>query len=114
MNDDSFGFLAGDQATTDESNATEVNLPFLASEEVDERLEKLREKEKQLKAQIHAAEARAKEKQRKAETRQKIILGGAVLALLKNEKDEAFRQQLLAKLNAVVTREADRKTLGLS
>ncbi|RDH41271.1 mobilization protein [Zooshikella ganghwensis] len=86
----------------------------MASEEVDQRLQKLKEKEKQLKAQIQAAEARVKEKQRKVETRQKIILGGAVLSLLKNEKNEAFKQQLLAKLNAIVTREADRKTLGLS
>ena len=82
--------------------------------DVDAQLAKLKEKEKQLKAQIQAAEARAKEKQRKVETRQKIILGGAVLSLLKHEKDESFRHTLMQKLDAVVTRESDRKTLGLS
>ncbi|NYZ70368.1 mobilization protein [Endozoicomonas sp. SM1973] len=82
--------------------------------DVDAQLAKLKEKEKQLKAQIQAAEARAKEKQRKVETRQKIILGGAVLSLLKNEQDEDFRQALVKKLDTVVKRESDRKTLRLS
>lgn len=82
--------------------------------DVDAQLAKLKEKEKQLKAQIQAAEARAKEKQRKVETRQKIILGGAVLSLLKNDHDDAFRRTLRQKLDDVVMRDSDRKTLGLS
>ncbi|WP_206196891.1 hypothetical protein [Zooshikella ganghwensis] len=114
MSDNSPHFLAAEHTSTDENHVLDISLPLMASEEVDQRLQKLKEKEKQLKAQIQAAEARVKEKQRKVETRQKIILGGAVLSLLKNEKNEAFKQQLLAKLNAIVTREADRKTLGLS
>jgi len=46
-------------------------------------LEKLLEKQKKLDAQIQAIRAREKEADRKLDTRRKILIGGAVLAMVK-------------------------------
>lgn len=47
------------------------------------RLETLRKKQDQLKARIQALESRESEKERKEDTRRKILIGGFVLAHLK-------------------------------
>lgn len=52
--------------------------------ELEEKLRKVAEREKQLKNQLKAIDAREREAARKRETRAKIILGGFVTSQLKN------------------------------
>jgi len=47
-------------------------------------LKRLNDREKQLKAQMRAIDAREREAERKKETRAKIILGGSLVAQFKN------------------------------
>lgn len=55
--------------------------------ELEEKLRKVAEREKQLKNQLKAIDAREREAARKRETRAKIILGGFVVSQLKNGKE---------------------------
>lgn len=71
-----------------------------------QRAEKLREKQKQLEAQIAAIEARRRTKERKFLTRQKIIIGGAVVG--ESLRDNTFRAELTKLLERIVVREPDR------
>ena len=74
--------------------------------EAKKRAEKLREKQKQIEAQIAAIEARRRTKERKFLTRQKIIIGGAIVG--ESLRDNAFRAELTKLLERVVVREPDR------
>jgi len=71
-----------------------------------ERAEKLREKRKQIEAQIVAIEARRKTKERRFLTRQKIIIGAAVIAEANSNK--AFAEELTKLLQKIVTRDVDK------
>ena len=51
------------------------------------RLAKLREQQRQIAEALRQAEAEVSVRQRKAETRTKIILGGALLAMTPGERD---------------------------
>lgn len=74
-----------------------------------DKIEALREKERKLKAQIAALEAQAKAKERKEDTRLKVIMGAALLA------DSALHPETAAFVSAVLTRavkaERDREFL---
>jgi len=72
----------------------------------EERAEKLKEKRKQIEAQIAAIEARRKTKERRFITRQKIIIGGAVVAEAKH--NPTFAAELTNLLRKVVTRDVDK------
>ena len=72
----------------------------MARRTIDERLAELQEKQKQLKAQERQLKARVSAERRKKETRQKIILGGAVLSVLGREYHEGDEQRLIAFLKA--------------
>lgn len=65
----------------------------------------------QLKAQLEQLEARAREESRKAETKKKVVLGGAVLALIKQHPEASER--LIRMLDPVITRPYDRRSVGL-
>ena len=71
-----------------------------------ERAEKLKEKRKQIEAQIAAIDARRKTKERRFITRQKIIIGGAVVAEAKH--NQAFATELTKLLRKAVTRDVDK------
>lgn len=58
------------------------------------RLKKLREDKRLIIERLHQAEAKASTRQRKRETRAKIILGAVVLAMAKDER-EAILSMLL-------------------
>jgi hypothetical protein len=71
-----------------------------------ERADKLREKRKQIEAQIAAIEARRKTKERRFLTRQKIIIGSAVITEANSNK--AFAEELTNLLQKIVTRDVDK------
>lgn len=77
----------------------------------EERLTELQEKERQIKAQIQREKAKAKQEERKRDTRRKVIIGGMVMAHC--QIDPAFEAQIMRLLNQHVTRPADRETLDL-
>jgi len=74
-------------------------------------LEKLLEKEKQLKAKIQAAKSRESEKQRKLDTRRKILIGAMVLDGMKNSDD--YKAKILQNLEKYLTKNKDRVLFGL-
>ena len=82
--------------------------PSVASE----KLQKLKSKQAELQAQIEQEQARLSTQQRKADTRKKVILGGAVLRILAEESPE--QRWLLERLDALIRRESDRQAVGLS
>ena len=73
------------------------------------RLDALKKKQEQLKAQIAALEAQEKEAERKRDTRRKIIVGGAVLAHA--ALHPSFGAELRAVLKTAVLRDSDRETI---
>jgi hypothetical protein len=74
-------------------------------------LEKLLEKQKQLAAQIQAIKAREKEADRKLDTRRKILIGGAVLAMVK--RGDWNQEKLKSMLDREIHAEKDRALFGL-
>lgn len=73
-------------------------------------LNKLKAQKAALEARIQAAEARAKESERKKDTRRKILVGSYYLeqALKNNQMDE-----LKKLLDSFLTRDSDRKLFDL-
>ena len=75
-------------------------------------LEKLLEKEKQLKAKIQAAKARERDNERKLETRRKILIGAMVLDGMKNS--EEYETKIRQNLDKYLTKNKDRVLFGLA
>lgn len=75
-----------------------------------DRKAKLEQKAAQLKAQLKALESQESKQRRKQETREKVVIGGAVLAHAR--LDAAFRTTLLDVLRRAVQREEDVKTVA--
>lgn len=71
-----------------------------------ERLAELQAKMAQLQAKAEAIEARQKERERKLDTRRKVILGGV---LLERAEHDPRMAQFVAKLVSELTRTQDRK-----
>lgn len=71
---------------------------------------KLKEQRAKLEARIQAAEARAKQDERKKDTRRKILVGSYYLerVVQNNQMDE-----LIKKLDGFLTRNSDRKLFDL-
>lgn len=78
-------------------------------------IEKQTERLKQLKAQKQALESRekakAREQERKDDTRRKILLGSFLLT--KMNKDDFEKQKILAEINEYLTEDRDRKLFNL-
>lgn len=72
----------------------------------EEKIHALKEKEKQIKAKIAKLKAGDKAKDRKADTRKKILVGGFVLSLM--EKD-ATAKALVEKCIASLKKDADKE-----
>lgn len=75
-------------------------------------VEKLKEKRRQLDARIQKIESLEKTKQRKEDTRRKIIVGGALLAFAAREPK--FKENLYRHLEKLITNPKDRILIGLS
>ena len=74
-----------------------------------DKLTALRNKKAELEKQIKAAEARETAAERKADTRAKIIVGGAILANMKMHPET--EAGIMAILKKAVTKERDRELL---
>ena len=83
----------------------------MATQKLDERIQKHEEKLKQLKAQQQALQAREKKKlaeqQRSDDTRRKILLGAYMLK--KMGESDFEKQKILAELNEYLTEPRDRR-----
>lgn len=77
----------------------------------EEQLAELERKEAQLKARIQKKRAEVKSKNRRQDTRRKIIAGAIVLEHA--ERDQFFANTLTKLLDQHVKRPEDRKLLGL-
>lgn len=77
---------------------------------VEERIAKIKEKKQILDARLNALEQKAKSESRKRETRQKIIVGGAVIAHM--EKNPSFAAAIRALLAASVGRPNDKEAIA--
>ena len=85
------------------------------TDSIDKKLDALLEKQKQLKAQKQAAQARERSKQqaqaRKDDTRRKILIGSFILKQI--ETNEEAKNRLLSNLNEYLTENRDRKLFDL-
>ena len=83
----------------------------MATQKLDERIQKHEEKLKQLKAQKQALQAREKKKlaeqQRSDDTRRKILLGAYMLK--KMSESDFEKQKILAELNEYLVEPRDRR-----
>jgi len=77
----------------------------------EDKLRRLHEKERQLKAQIESIESRAKSEKRKKDTRIKILVGSVVLNTV--ETGGFPKDALLEMLNVGLTKVRDRKLFNL-
>ena len=75
------------------------------------KLEQLKEKQLQLNNRIKLEENKLKAKDRKIETRKKILIGAMVLN--KMENDAEYKDKVMQGLDKYLTVERDRKTFGL-
>ena len=73
-------------------------------------LEKLKKQKEILDARIQQAESRFKVKERKEDTRRKILIGAFMMEKLK--KEEKF-DAMIDELNGFLTRTSDRKLFGM-
>jgi hypothetical protein len=76
-----------------------------------DRLEKLKKQQEQLKARIQSLEAGQKTRERKKDTRRKILFGSLVLERLRQGDSRA--ESLKAELNEYLTRDNDRALFEL-
>lgn len=77
-----------------------------------DRLQKLKEQQDKINAKIKRIEQQEKEKQRKDDTRKKILIGAMVLD--KMSKSEQSNSKVIGQLNEYLTADRDRKLFGLS
>lgn len=75
------------------------------------KLEALKKKQAQLKSQIDAMEAAEKSRERKRDTRRKILIGAYYFD--KAKREESF-ESLVAQLDGYLKRDTDRALFGLS
>lgn len=76
-----------------------------------DKISKLRDKQKQLAEQIRREEGRLKAKERKEETRRKILVGAYILD--KASRDEQYKSWLVKGMEGFLTRADDRALFEL-
>jgi hypothetical protein len=103
----STGFLNDATITTNR-----IIVTYGAMTMASERLGKLLEKKEAINARIRREQAKARESERNADTRRKILVGAAVLD--RSEKDEASRTELQKLLARFLIRADDRALFGLA
>ena len=77
----------------------------------DSRLKRLIEKRDAVNARIKQEQGKLNATKRRADTRRKVLAGGAVLEWAKRDND--FAKKLDAELKAFLVRDADRELFGL-
>lgn len=77
----------------------------------DDRIQKLKDRKSQIEAQLKKLEAQARAKERRQDTRRKIIAGA--LALKHAEIDTAFGETLHSLIDRHTTNKLDRELFGL-
>ena len=75
------------------------------------RLKKLKQRREQIEARIKNLEARDKAREKKRDTRRKILIGAFFMEQM--EKDEPMKKKILAGLNGFLVRANDRELFGL-
>ena len=80
----------------------------MAKKPLDSKLDKLMEKEKQIKAQIASEKARIAKEERKINTRKKILIGSFFM-----QQYEKKMPELIKMLDPFLTRDNDRKIFDL-
>jgi large subunit ribosomal protein L7/L12 len=75
------------------------------------RLKKLKLRKDQIEARIRNLEARDKAREKKRDTRRKILIGAFYMEQM--EKDEMLKKKILSGLNGFLVRENDRELFGL-
>jgi hypothetical protein len=75
------------------------------------RLKKLKLRRDQIEARIKNLEAREKAREKKRDTRRKILIGAFYMEQM--EKDEPMKKKILAGLNVFLVRANDRELFGL-
>ena len=78
------------------------------------RLQTLTEKRARLDAQIKDIQARERQKERKEDTRRKIIVGALVLTHMKKNKGGQLARKVEALINEYVVKDKDRALFGLA
>ncbi|MEO0707578.1 MAG: hypothetical protein AAF050_18195 [Cyanobacteria bacterium J06649_5] len=76
------------------------------------KLEQLLQKESQLKAQIQKAKALERTKEKKKDTRRKILIGSAIMAQI--EAGEFSEKNLITMMDTFLSRPNERDLFGLS
>lgn len=76
------------------------------------KLDELKQRKQQIEAQIKELQARERTKQRKLETRRKIILGGALLAVMNEKGDNATIAEVYDYARKTTKKEKDRSLLS--
>ena len=74
------------------------------------KLEKLLQQQAKIKKQINAEKTKERQKQRKDDTRRKILLGAYVLT--KMDEAEAYKMKILQELQSYLTKPQDRALFG--
>jgi len=75
------------------------------------RLKKLKQRREQIEARIKNLEARDRSREKKRDTRRKILIGAFFMEQM--EKDEPMKKKILAGLNGFLVRANDRELFGL-
>ena len=76
------------------------------------RLKKLKQRREQIEARIKNLEARDKAREKKRDTRRKILIGAFYMEQM--EKSEEAKKKILARLDGFLVRTNDRELFGLS
>ncbi len=77
---------------------------------LNDRIAAVKAQQEKLAARLNTLSSKAKQEERKLDTRRKIIVGGMVLAAM--EKDESFAARVSALLGAYVERPNDRAVIA--
>jgi hypothetical protein len=76
------------------------------------RLEQLLAQQEIIANRIRQARSKERSRARKADTRQRVLLGSLLQSMM--EQDPALRADIMARLDAFLTRKIDREVFGLA
>ncbi len=83
----------------------------MARRTIDEQLEAERKKLEEQKAKVARLQGKKRERQRKTDTRRKVLAGALLLERI--ETDDRLRMWFEAQIDEFLTRDSDRKVFGL-
>jgi len=80
-------------------------------QDMSKKIDKLEEQKAKIEARLQLAKSKEREQQRKLDTRKKILIGGAMMAMVKNGRMKEMELNLI--LDDALTNSRDRKLFGL-